>query len=344
MSNRKALPRMADVAKAAGVSSMTVSRALRGDASVTETRRADILKIAQEMGYILNRGASELRTRRTGFVAVTVPSINNPNFADSVRGLTDVLEQVGLQVLLGFTDYSVDDEERMIGQLLRRKPEALVVTGGTHTDGARALLANASIPVVETWDEPDAPIGYSVGFSNADAGARMARHLIKHGRRRIAFIGCDTGTDFRGEARSRGFFESVGQYGLETHRLIEAGKPPLGAQEGAQAAKTLLETYPDTDAVMCVADSVAFGAMTAFQRLGIAVPDQIAIAGFGAYDVSAFTTPAITTIEPHALQIGVLTGKLIARLLGPESDEPPVSHTGRAPTLIMRESTTGDSA
>ncbi|MEO0542633.1 MAG: substrate-binding domain-containing protein [Pseudomonadota bacterium] len=332
---------MADVAKAAGVSTMTVSRALRGDPSVTKERRAHIVMTAERMGYILDRGASQLRTRKTGFVAVTVPSINNPNFADSVRGLTAVLEENGLQVLLGFTDYDIEREELMISQLLRRQPEALVLTGSTHTSAAREMLARTSIPVIETWDEPDQPLGYSVGFSNTYAGALMAQHLIDTGCREIAFVGCTTGTDYRGEERARGFMEALKKNGAVADRYIEAGLPPLGAQAGAEAVRKILENYPKTDAVMCVADSVAFGAMTELQRAGINVPGQIAIAGFGAYDVSEFCSPSITTINPNAHEIGKLTGEMIANILSTPSQAATIKHQRSQPILIKRGSTVG---
>lgn len=343
MNMRKRKPRMADVAKAAGVSTMTVSRAFSGDRSVTEARREFILRTADEMGYVFDRTASELRTRKTGFVAVTVPSINNPNFADSVRGVTSVLEELGLQVLLGFTDYDLEREEHLIGQLLRRRPEALVVTGGTHTQRARRMLEDAAVPIVETWDEPDVPIGYSVGFSNSKAGSLMAEHLISTGRKKLAFVGCDAGSDFRGEARGRGFLAETGRHGLDDSRYIEAGRPPLGAEDGARAARVLMQIHPDTDAVMCVADSVAFGALTELLRQGFAVPGDIAVAGFGAYDTSAFAIPAITTIEPKAEQIGVLAGKTIGTLLSGRADRLPANHAGATPILLARRSTAGPS-
>ncbi|MEM1377229.1 MAG: LacI family DNA-binding transcriptional regulator [Pseudomonadota bacterium] len=335
----KSFVKMADVAKAAGVSTMTVSRALRNDGSVSEARRVHIVKVANDIGYVFDRTASELRTGRTGFVAVTVPSINNPNFADSVRTLTRDLNERGLEVLLGYTDYSVEREETLIKQMLRRRPEAIVVTGSTHTPNAHALLKNAKIPVIENWDEPFEPIGVSVGFSNATAGAAMAKHLIDTGRRKIGFIGCDSETDFRGEARQNGFFATLAEHGLETHRLIQAGHPPLGASEGATAIKTMLDQYPDTDAVMCVADSVAFGAMMQLQRMGKRIPNDVAVAGFGAYDVSEMSIPPITTIDPNADRIGALTAAKIIQAIHSDAGTHVKSHADAEPELVAREST-----
>lgn len=330
---------MADVARAAGVSTMTVSRAFRADASVSDKRRDEILRIAEEMGYIFDRSASELRTKRTGFVAVTVPSINNPNFADSVRGLTDTLAEWGLEVLLGYTNYRIDQEEQMVRQLLRRKPEALVVTGSTHTGAARQRLARAQIPIIECWDEPADPVGYSVGFSNPDVGAMMAEHLIGKGYRKIAFISGDTDFDTRGVARRKGFMTKLADAGLDATRLITAGWPPVGASHGADGARQIMRDYPDTEAVMCVADVAAFGALTEFQRVGKSVPHDIAVAGFGAFDVSAFSIPPITTIDPNAYEIGREAGLLIGSLLRGDADVHRPSHRAVAPMLVARAST-----
>lgn len=342
MIGRKVPPKMSDVAQAAGVSVMTVSRAFRDNANVSRQTRLEILKIAEEMGYVFDRAASELRTGRTGFVAVTVPSLNNPNFADSVRGLTDGLSANGLEVLLGYTDYDIEREETLIRQMLRRKPEALVVTGGTHTPGTVDVLARASVPVIEVWDEPNEPIDVSVGFSNAGAGSLMAGHLIEGGYQHIGFVGCSPGSDYRGEARMRGFMETLDANGLETHRAIEVGRPPIGAREGVQAARTLLEKFPETDAVMCVADSVAYGMITEFQREGILVPGQVAVAGFGAYEMGAVGIPSMTTIDPNAYLMGSLAAKRIGQVLegNPTSLKP--THVGATPALIIRQSTRRD--
>ncbi len=332
-------PRMADVARAAGVSTMTVSRAFRSDGSVSDKRRDEILKIAEAMGYVFDRGASEMRTKKTGFVAVCVPSINNPNFADTVRGLTDAVAAHDLEVLLGYTNYQVDREEQMIRQLLRRKPEAIIVTGGAHTLAARTLLERARIPVIETWDEPSEPVGYSVGFSNAIAGEMMADHFIARGYRRFAFIGGKTENDTRGVARRRGFVRKLEAAGLGPVHLVTLGKPPIEARHGAEGARMLLEMHPQTEAVMCVSDGAAFGAMSEFQRLGLSIPGDMAVAGFGAFEVSAYAIPAITTIDPNAHVIGQTAGTLIVQLLRDPASHAMKRHAAIEPTLVVRQST-----
>jgi LacI family gluconate utilization system Gnt-I transcriptional repressor len=306
---------MADVARIAGVSPMTVSRAFKRDTSVSEATREAILKAAEEIGYVFDSAASSLRSQRTDFVAVTIPSINNANFAETLRGLSEGLKDRGLQILLGYTDYDIHEEERLVEQLLRRRPEAIVVTGGKHTPRTRRLLENAGIPVVETWDLPEAPIGHVVGFSNAVAVRGMVDHFVTRGLKRIAFIGGDADRDTRGTDRREGFVAAMQGHGLDATRLIAAGAPPISMREGADAMGRLLDTLPDTQAVICVSDLSAFGALTECQRRGVRVPEDIWIAGFGDYEIAEVSVPALTTINPYPREIGARTASLILDVL-----------------------------
>ncbi|GAB5510757.1 MAG: LacI family DNA-binding transcriptional regulator [Hyphomicrobiales bacterium] len=326
---------MKDVAKAAGVSVMTVSRAFKADTSVRPETRHEIRKVAEDLGYVFDSTAATLRSQKTGFVAITIPLINNANFADTVGGLSEKLAVKGLQVILGYTNYDMEEEERLVEQLLRRRPEAIVVTGGRHTERTRRLLVNASIPVIETWDLPPDPIGHVVGFSNAATMQAMVEHLIATGRRRIAFIGGDTDGDTRGADRRRGFIQAMSSQGIDPTRLIGAGKPPISMREGADAMARLLTEMPDTEAVICVSDLSAFGAMSECQRRDVRVPEDIAIAGFGAYEIADICVPSITTIDPHSRQIGEQAAALILSGLGAQAEPVRIEIE---PNLVVRQS------
>jgi LacI family gluconate utilization system Gnt-I transcriptional repressor len=328
-------PTMKDVAKAAGVSVMTVSRAFKADTSVKAETREEIRKVAENLGYVFDSTAANLRSQKTDFVGITIPSINNANFADTVGGLSDKLATKGLQVILGYTNYDIEEEERLVEQLLRRRPEAMVVTGGRHTERTRRLLINAGIPVIETWDLPQQPIDHVVGFSNAATMQSMVDHLVDAGHRRIAFIGGDTDGDTRGADRRRGFVAAMTAHGMDSTRLIGAGTPPISMREGAQAMGRLLDEMPDTDAVVCVSDLSAFGALSECQRRGVAVPGDIAIAGFGAYEIADICVPTITTVDPHPRQIGEQVAALI--LSGLETQGEPV-RIEIEPNLVIRQS------
>lgn len=332
-------PTMSDVARLTGVSSMTVSRAFKDDASVSKETRDKIRKAADKLGYVIDSTASGLSSRKTGFVAVVIPTINNANFADTLRGLTEGLRSTNLQLLLGYTDYDVKEEERLVELFLRRRPEAIIVTGGSHTKRCRRFLKGAGVPVAEIWDLPADPIDHVVGFSNANAAGLMVRHFHEQGYRKIGFIGGDTTRDTRGKDRRAGFIAGLEELGLDPARIVAWGTPPITMREGAKAMRQMLENWPDVEAVMCVSDLSAFGAMTECQRAGMRVPEDIAIGGFGSYDLSELAIPAITTIDVSAREIGVHVADWLSAVL---SDIPSsgTNTTRIEPKLLVRGSST----
>lgn len=297
-------PTMADVARRAGVSKMTVSRALRHNGAVSAETRRNIHAAIEELGYVLDQSAGSLSSKRTGFVAAIVPSINNSNFSDTARGITDALEDTGLQLLLGYTDYAIEREEKLVEAMLRRRPEGVILTGGSHTPRTRKLLSSAGIPVVETWDVPSDPIDQVVGFSNEDAMALLVRKLAEKGYRRFGYIGGTTERDTRGSQRRTGFQRVLNELGLPADRLISFGAPPISIEQGGQAVVSMLARWPDTDVVICVSDLSAFGALMECRRRGLRVPEDVAIAGFGNFEVAAYSHPRITTVDVECYEIG----------------------------------------
>jgi LacI family gluconate utilization system Gnt-I transcriptional repressor len=229
------------------------------------------------------------------------------------------------------------EEERLIEQFLRRRPEAIVVTGGRHTPRARRMLQNAGIPVIETWDLPEDPIGHVIGFSNAAAVRGMVDHFVAKGLTRIAFIGGDTTRDTRGTDRRAGFIAAMQAHGLDATRLVAAGVPPISMREGAEAMGRLLSRLPDTQAVICVSDLSAFGALTECQRRGVDVPGRLWIAGFGDYEIAGIAVPAMTTINPFPRDIGARTAELVLDVLDGRQDKP--VRIAISPELLIRQST-----
>ncbi len=295
---------MQTVARMAGVSAMTVSRALKSHASVSAATRDRVLAIVGQVGYVPDAAARVFATRRSGFVGALVPSLNNSTFADTVRGMSEKFGAAGLQMLLGDTEYSLAREEDLIRAFLQRRPEAIVLTGGAHSERTRCLIANADVPIVESWDLPEQPLGDVVGFSNAEAGAAMVRYLHGRSRRRIGYIGGKTSFDTRGVERREGFKRAARALELPSDRVILAGQPPVSMAEGAEALDAMLARWPDVDAIACVSDLSAFGVLAECQRRGIDVPGRIALSGFGDFDVARCCHPRLTTIAIDCAAIG----------------------------------------
>jgi LacI family gluconate utilization system Gnt-I transcriptional repressor len=311
----KSQPTMADVAERAGVSTMTVSRALKKGGSISEKTRRKIMDAVDELGYVLDQMAGTLSSKRSGFIAAMVPSINSSNFADTARGITEAVENTGLQLLLGYTDYLLEKEEQLVESMLTRRPEGIIVTGGRHADRTRRLLAAAGIPVIETWDVPERPIEHVVGFSNAAATNALVHHLHARGYRNIGFVGGTSNRDTRGADRRFGYTQAIEQLGLPRGRVISFGKPPISMEQGAEAIVHLMSQWPDVDAAVCVSDLSAFGALMECHRRGWSVPGRVAIAGFGDFEVARCSFPRITTISVDAFEIGRAAGDLMLRAI-----------------------------
>lgn len=306
---------MEDVAQAAGVSRMTVSRALRDDGSVSSRTREKILKVVAKMNYVPDQMAGMLTTRRSGFLATLVPSLNNVHYAGMVQTLTDTVEKTGMQILLGHTDYSVDREEQLVESMLKRRPEAIALPYDGHTKRTIKLLKHAQIPVLELWEIPPKPIDYTIGFSNEQASYDMTRKLIEIGYSNIAFL-CETNDVWtRGAARRQGFRKAMTDAGLSDHRMIRFGNPPMSIKDGYFVGKNIKQYYDDIDCVFCVSDMPAFGVLTALKEDGVSVPDDVGVAGFGNFEVSQYTVPSISTVRVDPAEVGRSAAELVIKLL-----------------------------
>ena len=306
---------------------MTVSRALRENSPVSSETRQRILQVVRDMNYVPDQVAGSLTTKRSGFVAVLVPSLNNLHFAETVQALTEELEKIGKQILLGYTDYSVEREEKLVESMMRRRPEAIILSYDGHSDRTIRLLSETNVPVIELWERPDNPIAHTIGFSNCDAAAEMTQALIQKGYRNIAFLGEADDAWTRGAARRRGFTQAMSSAGLSAHRILQLGKPPLSIQDGAVATPELLKRFPDVDCIFCVSDVPAFGVLSALAGLQKTVPDDIGVAGFGNFEVSRFSKPSISTVIVDPGRIGQATGALLSELFAETDTVNTVSRT-----------------
>ena len=334
---------MEEVAQAAGVSRMTVSRALRDDGSVSPATRDRIMKVVRKMNYTPDLSAGTLSTKRSGFVATLVPSLNNLHFAESVQALDVELESVGLQILLGHTDYSVRREEQLVESMLKRRPEVIVLPFDGHSRRTVSLLKNANVPVIEQWETPPRPIGYTVGFSNRKAARLMTEALIARGFRNIAFVSEAQDAWTRGAARRAGFEEAMQGAGLSAHHMVRFGKPPISIEDGYQIGADFKKHFGrNVDCIFCVSDAPAFGVLSALKAQDIRVPEDVAVVGFGNFETSRFSTPAISTVEVDARGIGRETGALICRLVNGDEDYADIPRRTEVDVRLLWRDSTGD--
>lgn len=319
---------MQDVARMAGVSTITVSRALRLPDMVRPATRTRVDAAVRALGYVPDRIAGSLSSRESRQVAAVVSTLGGSIFASTVDGLAQALREQRHELLLGTTEYSSASEEKLIATALSRRPDGMVLTSADHTPLARRMLANAGVPVVEVWDIPATPFDMAVGFSNVESGRAMTRFLHANGRRRIGFIGGLHEGDHRGRLRRQGYAAALRELGLGEPRTITDQTVVPMVERGARQLGQLLDRWPDTDAIFCASDSVALGALSEARRRGLAVPDRLAIAGFGDFEFAGEHGLGLTTVRIPGYAIGATAGQLILRRKQGDPDTPRIVDLG----------------
>lgn len=306
--------RMEDIAARAGVSQMTVSRALRTPDKVADATRDRIAAAMAEVDYVPDLVAGSLAARRSGLIAAVISTFENAIFAETIAGLTACIEAAGYTLLLGSSGYSTADEERLLLAILGRRPDGIVLTGAFHTPRARRLLSKSGIPIVETWELPDDPVDMAVGFDNVGAGRAMTRALLGWGYRRIVFVGPSLPTDTRGHQRREGYRAAMTEAGLARREIMAPPEPP-GIGNGPALFAKLMAEFDDADAVFCSLDAVAAGLVFAARRHGIDVPGRLAVAGFGDFAIAQPSGLDLTTIRIAGRGMGTRAGELLLACL-----------------------------
>lgn len=326
---------MRDVAHAAGVSLMTVSRALREPHKLSEETRKAVMDAVQKIGYVPNSIAANLASNRSTVVGQVIPSIQNSLYADTIKGTADVLRTAGIHLLIGDSGYSLQEEEALIGAFLSQRVGGLILHNTDHTPRALQMIERAGVPVIETGDVPRDPVDMVVSYSNAEASKAMTMHLAGRGYQRIGFVSLDTRTNRRARERQRGYLAALRALGRKRDPLLmmEVGS---GLTSGAHALVDLLTRVPDVDAVFFAGDVLAIGALFEAQRRGWKVPGRIAIASFDDLDLLQHTVPRLTCLRLPRLEIGRRSAEaLLARMRG--GDESVQLDLGFE--VIQREST-----
>jgi LacI family gluconate utilization system Gnt-I transcriptional repressor len=324
-----------DVAKVAGVSPMTVSRALNRPELVTEKTRKKVREAVRQTGYVPNMLAGGLASNKSRLVAIFLPTIANSIFADTVQSLMDRLTQAGYQTLLGLTGYSADQEEKLLEAVLGRRPDGIVLTGTLHTESSRLRLAQAGIPVVEAWDLSEDPLDMLVGFSHEKVGEETARHLVKKGYKSFSVV---TISDPRGLRRCNSLIAELNRLGVGDVP-IEVLAPPATLEVGRKGLTRLLDQPTRPDIVVCSSDTVAQGVLAEAASRGLKVPADLAVMGFGDLSSAAQVYPALSTVSVDGKKIGLQVAQaLLERFEHPSTFHDPVRiDTGF--TLIDRAST-----
>ncbi|MGE3873019.1 MAG: LacI family DNA-binding transcriptional regulator [Parvibaculaceae bacterium] len=334
---RRPRSKLSDVAERAGVSAVTVSRALRRPEMVSPLLRERIETAIKDLSYIPNRAASILASSRSNVIGVVVSSLTNGVFVDYLRALHDMFQPKGFQVMVLNSRYSPLEEEKAIVTLLGQHPEALILTDVDQTAYARELLEHAGIPVIQTMSLTDAPVDINIGISQYEAGRLATRHLLELGHRRVGTIAARL--DSRARARLAGYVDVMKKAGLHDDALVELSPIPSTVKQGGELFGTLRARCPDLEAVFCGNDDLALGVLFECGRRGIAVPDALSVVGFNDLEFAASAYPALTTISVPRHEMGRLSAEIILDIIRGSGKRPPAARIDLGFKLSLRAST-----
>ena len=326
--------KITDVAAAAGVAPMTVSRVINTPDRVSPETTARVREAIDRLGYVPNLIAGGLSSRKSRMVAAVVPTIAHPMFAGVVQSFSDAMRHAGYQVMLSICGYEENDDEALFRALLGRRPDALLITGSGYSPAAWQMLIEARIPVVEIWDVSSRPIDMLIGFDHAQVGAEVAAFFLAKGHERFAVL---TAHDSRALARARGFTEATAKAGA-TIVLDHQMSAPSTIAAGREGLRALLPFLDRRCAVFCSSDLMAFGVITEARMLRIPIPAHLAVCGFGNLELSAMNEPPITTVSLEGVGTGRTAAAFLLRRLAGEA--PRDADKIQVPFSIVQRATT----
>lgn len=302
-------PTLRDVADAAGVTRITVSRFIREPERVAEETAARIRQAIEQTGYVPNHQAGQLASGASRLVAALIPNVGHSIFAETIQGLTDGLRDSGHELLLMATGYSLEREESQLRALLGWAPGALIVTGRQHTPAAQRMLREAQAsgtPVIEIWDHAPSTARSSgfaqIGFDHGAIGRLMARHLLDQGHTSLAYVDSGVAEDYRAHERGEGFVAEARAAGVAV-KLLRANVGE--AYDAGRQVVVDLEARADRVSAAAFAnDHLASGALMEAVARGIAVPGELALLGFGDFPIGRQLTPGLSTVRPPRSEIG----------------------------------------
>ncbi|MCB2135282.1 MAG: LacI family DNA-binding transcriptional regulator [Rhodobacteraceae bacterium] len=304
---------------------MTVSRVLRNRGDVSDSTRERVLEAAKRLGYVPNKIAGALASQRVNLVAVIIPSLSNLVFPEVLSGISEELDDTGLQPVVGVTNYSAEREEAVLYEMLSWRPSGVIIAGLEHTDAARAMLENAGIPIVEIMDVDGKPVDSVVGISHKRAGLEMARAIVRAGYRKIGFLGTKMPHDHRARKRLEGFEDGLAEAGLNlADREFYSGGSAL--LKGREMTEAILKRTPDLDFLYYSNDMIGAGGLLYGLENGIDIPGSLGMAGFNGVDLLDGLPRRLATMDACRRDIGqraaaIIAGKSDTGLVGGEHVE-----------------------
>lgn len=326
-----------DIAKAMNIAPATVSRALNNHPNISDTTKKRVAAMAVKMNYRINTNAANLRTGGSKTIGVIVPKINNYFFSNVIAGIQEIATQHHYHIVICQTDECYDKEVEHVNMLIRQNVAAIILSITKETVDTKHLkeAIKQHIPVIQ-FDRTDASIkGIKVTNNNTEAAEQAVKHLYEQGYRSIGFI--------TGPAHMHIFKERFAGFkkGLKAVKLELNSKfvitDCLTKEAAFDATLKLLQLKKKPDAILASTDLTALGAMLAAKSLHIKIPEELGICGFSNEAYTELTSPSMTTIEQHSIEMGRTAARLFFE--NSETKNPKEIHIVLQPELIVRAST-----
>jgi LacI family gluconate utilization system Gnt-I transcriptional repressor len=325
---------MRHVAERARVSRMTVSRALNKPGTVNEGLRKRVLDAVAELGYVHNQLARNLSSQRSNVIGLVLPSLENSIFAQTLKGISDILRPIGFHLMVAESTDDPEDEEQVVAAIVAQRIAGIILHSTNHTPATVRMLRSSNTPVVENGDFPAEPIDMVVSYSNRAAAKAMTLHLARLGYRKIAFAGLAANP--RADQRRLGYLDALRETGLATEpsRVVSVSR---GFAGGTEAIACIANRLPDTDALFCAGDVLAAGALFECDRRRWRVPGRLAIASFDDLELMRHVRPAITSLRLARYEIGHRSAQMLLDRM--EQASMPVTFVDLGFEIVQRAST-----
>ncbi len=321
-----------DIARAAGVSHSTVSRALSNHPLVSDKTRGRIQSIAQELGYTPNAIARGLVTHQTRTVGIIVTTIDDPFAGEVVRGIEEIAADSGYRVFLGTSHADPVRELNLVKGLREWRVDGVIVASSRVGARYMPLLKEIEVPIVLINSHSESALTHSVAVDNVQGAQLATNHLISQGHRRIAYLG-GPADHLTNRDRLAGYRLALAKADIPFDpQLVQHGN---GRAESGEHVVPLLSREAPPTAVFCYNDWTAIGALYALKRRGLRVPDDLSVIGFDNIEFALYVDPPLTTIHQPKVEMGRRAMTMLIQLLNGQDVE-----NYMAPgELVLREST-----
>ena len=327
-----------DVARVAGVSHTTVSRALRDNPAISPTTSETIKRLASEMGYVPNSAARGLKTKRSNVLGVVVRRMDDPFFGQVVNGIEDVLQSHNYSLLLAASHRDFDKEKEIVRLMSERRVDGVIICSTLISRDYREQLARFGVPMVVINNQAASDGDHSVSHDDTDGARQLAQHLIEQGHRDIAYIG-NANAGRTNDDRLLGYQQALTEAGIVVRpdRIVSGANGR--AESGKMGAQQLLQLDLLPSAILCFNDMMALGAMFALQRAGVQIPEQCSITGFDNVALSAHVNPALTTFDQPKYELGRSAAQMMLRIVERGQHDVSSEQVRLRGKLTVREST-----